>query len=108
MSVVKQVRGVKPSVARRLARGATRQQDMPPCSDCGKIPVGASVSGYDGKWRCLKCNDIHAISVLRESGNAAPNASEETISTTAPRRDDSSRQRRAKEILAKYGVAQKA
>lgn len=44
---------------------------------CGvkMIPIG--VQGYDGEFRCLACHKLHCDMVLEESGDSAPNASED-------------------------------
>jgi hypothetical protein len=81
---------------------------MPVCVDCHKL-ASPSVSGYDAKWRCLACNQLHAAAVLRESGDSAPNASEHRpgVPITHDEAKEKKRQTHAKRMLEKYGVAQK-
>jgi hypothetical protein len=64
-----------------LEKNAIRPEDVPPCSDCGK-PADPAIRGYDSKWRDLRCNETHMDSVLGESGDSAPNASEDKSATT--------------------------
>ena len=83
---------------------------MPVCVDCRAQPQSAAVAGYDGKWRCLRCNEIHAAAVLRESGNSAPNASEDRPFVSAKqtsRTAEERRQERAKKMLEKYGITKR-
>ena len=109
--MIKQVVGLKPHKQRKLDRGVTRQEDMPPCATCMRIIYGAAIQGYDGRWRCLKCNQAHIADVFRESGESAPLPSDDTsLSHTSAKFDaahDAKRKAKAKAILDKYGVAAK-
>lgn len=64
-----------------LERHAVRPQDIEPCVDCF-VPADPAIRGYDKKWRCLKCNQTHMDAVLGESGDSAPNDSEDMTKTT--------------------------
>ena len=73
---------------------------------CGKQIVGAAIAGYDGKWRCLPCQELHTADVLRESGESAPVASDE-VKHFAARVDEAKekrRQERAARMVEKYGA----
>ena len=111
MSLVSQVRGINKLKEPKLAKLSTRQQDMPVCAGCLKPIVGAAVAGYDGEWRCLSCNRVHGEAVLLESGDSAPLPSDESIAKPAPPPDELAekrRQKRADEILERYGVTRKS
>jgi hypothetical protein len=96
-------------VQKRLERNRTRPQDMPKCVDCDAQTKGVAISGYDGKWRCWSHNDQHNAAVLRESGEAPPLPSDETI--PLPARIDAmkekARQDRAAKVLDKYGLTKR-
>jgi hypothetical protein len=105
MALPAQIRGIREDKREKLAKLATRPHDMPPCCDCHK-PGDPLVAGYDDCWRCIPCNAMHAAAVLRESGNSAPNESENRPGVVAvPKPEqETARQARAKRILEKYGV----
>lgn len=108
--ITKHVRGVREDKKRRLDDGATRPSDMPLCVDCRHVTQGAAVAGYDGQYRCLACNEAHAKAVLRESGDSAPNASEERPGRPAAPEGEAAKARRearVKATLEKYGVAKR-
>lgn len=65
-----------------------RQSDLPVCvgnpnHKCG-IKADPAIKGYDGKWRCYPCNDIHSELVLAEAGEGAPDASQPRFISVAP------------------------
>jgi hypothetical protein len=105
MALTKQVRGVHKSKEQSVANHATRQQDMPVCVDCRKV-ASPAIGGYDSKWRCLECNQLHVEYVLRESGNSAPNDSENRPGRPIAHDADveANRKSRAARIMEKYGV----
>jgi hypothetical protein len=110
MKLTPQVKGIREDKRQKIARHATRPQDMPACALCMRQIMGAAVQGYDGRWRCLACNDVHATEVLHESGDAAPNESENQPGLAAaktPEATERRRQARAAAILEKYGVTKK-
>lgn len=110
--ITKTARGVSPLKVKRLARGETRPEEMPPCATCLKLIMGAAVSGYDNKWRCLPCNAVHYREVFRESGESAPLPSDDTSSTHTSaafgRAHEAKRQAKAKAVLDKYGLARRS
>jgi hypothetical protein len=109
MAITKQVRLPSPAIQKRLERGVTRQQDMPKCVDCETQITGAAIAGFDGRWRCLKHNELHNEAVLQESGDSAPNESE-NIKHFAARVDEAkekARKKKADAMLEKYGVGKR-
>jgi hypothetical protein len=107
-SIVRQVRGIRKDKESRVAKFAVRPQDMPACVDCHR-QIDPMVAGYDGKWRCLKHNDAHTSAVLRESGDASPNESENRPGVAVKHDEiaDAKRKKRASEMLEKYGIERK-
>lgn len=105
------VKGINPSKQKKFDRNRTRQQDMPVCAGpCGRQVFAAAVQGYDGKWRCLTCNDLHAAEVLHESGDSAPNASEHSPGRAADAIDPrhaAERSKHAARMLERYGVTKR-
>ena len=96
--------------AKKLARDATPQKDMPPCPDCLKQIIGVAVAGYDGVFRCLKDNALHYAAVLRESGESAPLPSDESkMKNAAPEPEEARKKRdaRVKDTLERYGVTKR-
>ena len=108
-ALTKQVRLPSPAVQKRLERGVTRQADMPKCVDCETQIVGAAIAGFDGQWRCLQHNELHNEAVLQESGDSAPNESENIkhFSARVDEAKEKRRQEKAAKILDKYGVAKR-
>jgi hypothetical protein len=106
MALVQQVKGIHPAKIPTVEKGVTRPQDMPACVDCFRPVQGAAVAGYDGKWRCLACNRIHGEAVLLESGESAPNASEERPGRIIGHDEtaETKRKKRASAMIEKYGI----
>jgi hypothetical protein len=61
----------------RLEQRLMRLEDVEPCPVCRK-PADPAIKGYDGAWRCVICHVAHCDMVNMESGDTAPNLSEET------------------------------
>jgi hypothetical protein len=67
-----------------LERRVVRPEDLEPCvGPASKILCAygdnlVRIKGYDDKWRCVPCNQLHGEMVFRESGNSAPTPSDET------------------------------
>lgn len=56
------------------------EQELEPCAGtplktCGR-KADPAIKGYDGLWRCMRCNEIHAELVFKEAGEKAPNPGE--------------------------------
>ncbi len=78
-------------------------EEMPPCAGNGKAPCGkrdfSMIKGYDGRFRCRRCNAIHIELVFREAGDSMPTSAGGSIvakvESDVKRRDD---------IVKKYRV----
>lgn len=107
--ITKQARLPSPAVQKRLERGVTRQEDMPPCATCGKVVVGAAIKGWDGAWRDLSCHEAHNNDVLRESGESSPVESDNVkhFNARVDEAKEKQRKERAAKVCEKYGVSRR-
>ena len=84
----------------KQASAAVKQHELPKCvgnpkQPCRTGPTDFMIKGYDDKFRCRVCNDIHGALVFKEAGESPPNVMPLFVS---PRLDAAARKRRAQSL----------
>lgn len=78
MSIIGSAKPPREDKLEAIRKHAVRPEDIEPCTGCG-LRLEPQIKGYDGKWRCVRCNELHADAVFREAGQSVPNPGEVPI-----------------------------
>lgn len=76
--------------AREVQRGELPKCVGTPMQPCGVI-ADPAIKGYDDRYRCFPCNDIHSELVFQESGDSAPGATKPRFISVKEKPEDRAR-----------------
>lgn len=82
------------------------QSEMPPCVGnphmiCRGGPNMLVIKGYDDKYRCEKCNELHIELVMKEAGKSSPNSEPKFVAAKLDKRAEAERMARMQSLSKK-------